>query len=63
MKITKYAKPVEIMSRKTYYEITSYQCPTCKVLYGGCGIGKNIIRFYCTCGQELKVIKKIMESK
>ena len=58
MKITKYAKSVKIMSRKVDYEITSYQCPTCKVLYEGCNIGENIIRFYCPCGQELKVIKK-----
>lgn len=55
IKITKKPKHVDIKQRKVESYITSYQCPTCKVFFEGCGPARNVIRFRCSCGQELMV--------
>jgi hypothetical protein len=55
MKITKRAKPVKVRTREITTIISSYTCPTCRVTFEGGGPRSNVLRFICSCGQELKV--------
>jgi hypothetical protein len=55
MKITVKPKKVDVLHKETKSYYSEYTCPSCKILYQGNCIGKNITRFICDCGQELIV--------
>jgi hypothetical protein len=63
-RITKRAKKVDITYKTVTAERSEYVCPSCRTTFIGSGIGKNITRFICDCGQELIVnkIKRIENS-
>ena len=53
--ITKKPKKVKVKYNKMVSYCSEYACPSCKTIFIGTGIKKNIIRFKCDCGQELIV--------
>jgi hypothetical protein len=53
--ITKKPKRVNIKWQEVINHISSYQCPSCLVIYSGGGPSQNTTRFICRCGQELIV--------
>jgi len=56
MKLTKKAKGVSVKweAVKTVHYISEYQCPSCKTVFRNTLSLKDIIvRFRCSCGQEL----------
>ncbi len=55
MKVTKRPKRVTIIREQVVSERSSYGCPACRAYFIGAGIGRNIKRFRCSCGQELIV--------
>lgn len=61
-KPTKKAKKVDLKLKEVKSYISAYRCPTCGIEFMGCGIKKNVLRFVCDCGQELKVNFILKES-
>ena len=59
--ISKKPKKVVVYKRKISVYQNSYSCPSCHTVYVG-GIDSNIIRFRCSCGQEL-IVDKYIEIK
>jgi predicted RNA-binding Zn-ribbon protein involved in translation (DUF1610 family) len=55
VKATKKPKYIEVRRQVIEAYITSYQCPSCKVIFEGGGPARNVVRFRCSCGQELIV--------
>ena len=54
-KRTKKPKPVKVDYKEYTHEVSSYVCPSCATEYIGAGISRNVTRFKCECGQELRV--------
>ena len=44
---------IEYVERKS--TVATYVCPSCHVHATDYCLGKTVIRFYCSCGQELIV--------
>ena len=59
MKKTKRPKDTIIRYSETKCYTSTYHCPTCHTIYSGFGIGQHITRFICSCGQELRVVKRV----
>lgn len=54
IKPTKKAKKVTVIYKTTEAYISEYTCPTCRVTFVNSGPDKNVIKFYCSCGQILE---------
>jgi hypothetical protein len=64
MKITKKPKTVVGMKSKVYSWVRSYNCPSCCAKFVGVpGLGDNVIRFKCECGQELIIEKWVITER
>lgn len=63
MKITKKPKRVYVNHEIVESTISKYHCPCCGNYFVGAGIGRNISRFYCRCGQELIIAKHIFKEE
>lgn len=64
-KQTKTPKEVEIhycpTGKVQYYQ--KYVCPSCKTTYQGYDVSENTDVFRCECGQLLKIIDRVYETK
>jgi len=61
LRVTKRAKPVEVVDYVQTVEslMPEYTCPTCHTTFKGLyGLDRNVTRFICECGQELRIVKR-----